>query len=212
MRRDGVQELGAGLDLAGEEVEEAVQLVRVASQGRRERHGIGTRRGLEASHLELQAVAEPLYAAEHAHRVAFGEAPVEQLHVVPHACLDTSTRVHELEREVRRAAARAQLPLACDRVDPLDDPFFRQLGDRVHPGRLTGVADVRPFRALRYDEAKAGPLERLVAPPYDVISEEERTLLLALSPYNVVHLTLPDSEEQAGRDLCDWRDAGVLVR
>ena len=70
---------------------------------------------------------------------------------------------------------------------------------------------VRPFRALRYDTTVAGPLETLVAPPYDVISEEARRDYLARSPYNVVHLTLPESEEQAARDLAEWRDRGVLV-
>jgi uncharacterized protein (DUF1015 family) len=74
------------------------------------------------------------------------------------------------------------------------------------------MAEIRPFRALQYDEAKAGPLERLVAPPYDVISNAQREEYLGLSPYNVVHLTLPDSEEQAARDLRDWRESGVLVR
>src|SRR6059058_3262964 len=74
------------------------------------------------------------------------------------------------------------------------------------------MADVKPFRAERYDEAKAGPLEKLVAPPYDVISHEERTEYLARSPYNVVHLTLPDDERQAGRDLADWRERGVVAR
>jgi uncharacterized protein (DUF1015 family) len=73
------------------------------------------------------------------------------------------------------------------------------------------VAVVKPFRALRYDEALAGPLEDLVAPPYDVISEELRAELQARSPYNVVHLTLPDSEEEAARDLEEWRSSGVLV-
>jgi uncharacterized protein (DUF1015 family) len=74
------------------------------------------------------------------------------------------------------------------------------------------MAETRPFRALQYDEAKAGSLERLVAPPYDVISESEREDHLRRSPYNVVHLTLPDSEDQAAHDLRDWREAGVLVR
>jgi uncharacterized protein (DUF1015 family) len=32
------------------------------------------------------------------------------------------------------------------------------------------------------------------------------------SPYNVVHLTLPDSEEGAAADLATWQEAGVLVR
>ncbi len=69
---------------------------------------------------------------------------------------------------------------------------------------------VKPFRALRYSSA-AGPLADLVAPPYDVISAEARADFLARSPYNVVHLTLPDSEEQAGRDLAAWRAEQVLV-
>jgi uncharacterized protein (DUF1015 family) len=73
------------------------------------------------------------------------------------------------------------------------------------------VPEVRPFRALRYDESVAGPLEELVAPPYDVISPEERERFMARSPYNVVHLTLPESEEQAARDLAAWRRDGVLV-
>jgi uncharacterized protein (DUF1015 family) len=74
------------------------------------------------------------------------------------------------------------------------------------------MAEVKPFRAERYDESTAGPLERLVAPPYDVISPEQRDEYLARSPYNVVHLTLPDDEEQARRDLRAWRDQGVLAR
>jgi uncharacterized protein (DUF1015 family) len=74
------------------------------------------------------------------------------------------------------------------------------------------MAVVKPFRAERYDQSKVGPLEALVAPPYDVISREERATYLGRSPYNVVHLTLPDDEEQAGRDLAEWRRVGVLVR
>jgi len=73
------------------------------------------------------------------------------------------------------------------------------------------MAEVKPFRAERYDESTAGPLERLVAPPYDVISPEQRDEYLARSPYNVVHLTLPDDEAQAGRDLTAWREQGVLA-
>src|SRR5204863_2974573 len=73
------------------------------------------------------------------------------------------------------------------------------------------MADVKPFRALRFDEGKAGPLAELVAPPYDVISPEERKAYLERSPYNVVHLTLPDWEEQAADDLGAWRKQGVLV-
>src|SRR5690349_17914584 len=70
---------------------------------------------------------------------------------------------------------------------------------------------VQPFRALRYDPAIAGDLDDLVAPPYDVISDDARRGYLARSPYNVVHLTLPDSEVNAAEALAEWRAAGALV-
>ena len=57
----------------------------------------------------------------------------------------------------------------------------------------------------------AGPLETLVAPPYDVITPEQREELQRESPHNVVHLTLPDSEEEAASDAREWRAEGVLV-
>src|SRR2546428_13613299 len=72
------------------------------------------------------------------------------------------------------------------------------------------MADVKPFRAVRYGE-RAGPLEALVAPPYDVISPDERERLGARSPYNVVHLTLPDDEAEAGRPWSEWRAQNVLA-
>jgi uncharacterized protein (DUF1015 family) len=70
------------------------------------------------------------------------------------------------------------------------------------------MATVRPFRALRY---AVPDLADVVAPPYDVISEQQRAEYLARSPYNVVRLTLPDDEQQAARDLAAWRESGVLV-
>jgi hypothetical protein len=74
------------------------------------------------------------------------------------------------------------------------------------------VAEVKPFRAVRYDERRAGPLEALVAPPYDVISPDERERYLARSPYNVVHLTLPEDEGEAARLWDEWQSEGILTR
>jgi uncharacterized protein (DUF1015 family) len=72
------------------------------------------------------------------------------------------------------------------------------------------VADVRPFRALGYTPA-AGPLGDLVAPPYDVISPEERRLYLAASPYNAVRLILPEvSYDEVGGLIAAWTAEGVL--
>jgi uncharacterized protein (DUF1015 family) len=72
------------------------------------------------------------------------------------------------------------------------------------------VAEVKPFRAVRYG-GSAGPPESLVAPPYDVISPPERDELAARSPHNVVHLTLPAGEDDAGRLWHEWRAGGALT-
>lgn len=73
------------------------------------------------------------------------------------------------------------------------------------------MPEIKPFRALRYDTEVAGPLEQLTAPPYDVIGPEERARYLEQSPHNVVHLTLPDSEDEAGSTYREWREQGVLA-
>ena len=71
------------------------------------------------------------------------------------------------------------------------------------------MADVQPFRAVRYSGA-AGPLADLVAPPYDAISPEERLKLAEKSPYNVVRLTLPDSADAAAALYRAWLEDGIL--
>jgi uncharacterized protein (DUF1015 family) len=73
------------------------------------------------------------------------------------------------------------------------------------------LVDVQRFRSVRYSGA-AGPLRDLVAPPYDAVTEAERTFLYTRSPYNVVHLTLPESAESAGRLYAAWVETGVLER
>jgi len=71
------------------------------------------------------------------------------------------------------------------------------------------LADVRPFHSLRYAE----PLEPVVAPPYDVLSDEQVAEYRARSPHNVVRLTRPGGDYQgAARLLHDWIAEGVLVR
>ncbi len=74
------------------------------------------------------------------------------------------------------------------------------------------MALVKPFRALRYDPGRAGPLERLVAPPHDVVAPGQRDRLHAASPYNASRLTRPDDRAVAGRHFHAWIEEGVLVR
>lgn len=49
---------------------------------------------------------------------------------------------------------------------------------------------VRPFRAVRYDLDRAGRLEDLLAPPYDVIDPDLQDRLYRRSPQNIVRLAL----------------------
>src|SRR5258708_1468507 len=79
------------------------------------------------------------------------------------------------------------------------------------------LAEIAPLRGVLYDPARAGPLERVLAPPYDVISPAEREALAALSPYGIVHLILPAGEGNekyaaAARRYGEWRAAGILRR
>jgi uncharacterized protein (DUF1015 family) len=74
------------------------------------------------------------------------------------------------------------------------------------------MADLQPLRTLRYDTSVAGPLEDLIAPPYDVVDDDLRAELAARSAYNVVHIDLPPSYEQAATTMAQWRQERVLVQ
>jgi uncharacterized protein (DUF1015 family) len=74
------------------------------------------------------------------------------------------------------------------------------------------MADVQPLRTLRYDPDVAGPLEDLIAPPYDVIDDGLRAELAGRNPQNVVEIDLPESYEGAAEKLAEWGRSGVLVR
>lgn len=82
------------------------------------------------------------------------------------------------------------------------------------------MAKIRAFHGLRYT-AKAGDLQNLVAPPYDVISSTERDQLASQSPHNVVALTLPEQMDddrskfvkyaRSASRLQEWRQTGVIA-
>ena len=73
-------------------------------------------------------------------------------------------------------------------------------------------ATVRPFRALHFDPRRVS-FDAVIAPPFDIISPEQRAVLAARSPHNVVHLILPDEgrEQDVHRLICRWRSDGVLT-
>jgi uncharacterized protein (DUF1015 family) len=88
------------------------------------------------------------------------------------------------------------------------------------PGRFCYAVRVprfEPFRGVRY-ATDDGRLDDVVAPPYDVIDEEERGRLVAHSEHNAVRVELP--REEGGRDrytvardlFRSWLSSGVLVQ
>jgi uncharacterized protein (DUF1015 family) len=77
------------------------------------------------------------------------------------------------------------------------------------------MAEIKPLRALHYDQHTTGPLQNVVAPPYDVIDAEQRAALEARSPFNVVRIDLPTGEDpygEAARLLARWHAEEVVVR
>jgi uncharacterized protein (DUF1015 family) len=84
------------------------------------------------------------------------------------------------------------------------------------------MAEIQPLTALHYDLTEAGPLQQLVAPPYDVIDADRRAELAARSPFNVVHVDLPepsrdpdgpkDPYAHAAAILDRWQRERILVR
>ncbi len=64
---------------------------------------------------------------------------------------------------------------------------------------------------IRYFLARAGDPSKLVAPPYDVISDEDLAHYRSLSPYNVVHLTRPGTDHAGAARLFEqWLDDRIL--
>jgi uncharacterized protein (DUF1015 family) len=79
---------------------------------------------------------------------------------------------------------------------------------------------VHPFRAVRYTASRSPALSKLISPPYDAVSPEQREELAARSPHNIIHVILdkerpgdgPDENKyvRAARSWNEWMSQGVL--
>jgi len=80
------------------------------------------------------------------------------------------------------------------------------------------VPHFEPFAGLRYDPAI--PLDRVIAPPYDVVDAEERARLAGRHLANAIHVELPVDDPRTGLDryqsaaahLARWTGEGILQR
>lgn len=84
------------------------------------------------------------------------------------------------------------------------------------------MADIQPFRMVQYNGKSAGELDRLITPPYDVISEAQQNAFYDAHPGNIIRLVLgkqfPEDTDRnnrytrAGATLKQWMADGTLVR
>lgn len=84
------------------------------------------------------------------------------------------------------------------------------------------MAEVIPFNAVHYGGESAPNLNRIISPPYDVISPDEQEALYLAHPHNIVRLVLgkrfPEDSDvdnrytRAAATLRQWLETGVLTR
>ena len=84
------------------------------------------------------------------------------------------------------------------------------------------MADVKPFRGLRYSPERVGDPSLVISPPYDVISPPEQLNYHQRSPYNIIRLEFgeekpDDSPEEnkytrAATTMGGWLGEATLVR
>src|SRR4030095_380766 len=84
---------------------------------------------------------------------------------------------------------------------------------------MDAMANVRPFRGLRYNTSKVA-IERVVPQPYDKISREMQDRYYAMDSHNIVRVILGKSHEgdspennvytRAASTLREWRASGVI--
>jgi uncharacterized protein (DUF1015 family) len=83
------------------------------------------------------------------------------------------------------------------------------------------MAEILPFKALRYNVDIVGDISNVITPPYDIISSQEQEEYYNLNPYNSIRLELPkeltgDNDHcnkytRAGETLNNWLEQGVLI-
>ena len=79
------------------------------------------------------------------------------------------------------------------------------------------MAEIAAFRGILYDNAQAGPADKLLAPPYDVISPSERDKLASLdrAQLRAAHPARGRRRREVrarGADLDAWLAEGVMRR
>lgn len=76
------------------------------------------------------------------------------------------------------------------------------------------MAEIRPFRAWRYNAGFRNRIEEITSPLFDVVSEKQRQKLYQ-NPFNSIHLSVPQGENpamEAGKTLAKWKSERTIVQ
>lgn len=77
------------------------------------------------------------------------------------------------------------------------------------------MAEIKGYKGLRFNCEKAGKIDELVCPPYDIISDQQREEYIKTNPHNIIRLELPkgdDKYNKAAEILKDWLEKGILIK
>lgn len=77
------------------------------------------------------------------------------------------------------------------------------------------MANIKPFKALRFNTNITGDIKNLISPPYDIINDEQYKNYIDLSEFNIIRLELPkgtDPYSKAKNLLNEWTKSGILKR
>lgn len=73
------------------------------------------------------------------------------------------------------------------------------------------MAEIKPFRAWRYNENISAQISAVISPLFDVVTTD-RLGELYQNPINSIHLSVPQGGAgSAGKTLADWKNNGTLV-
>lgn len=82
------------------------------------------------------------------------------------------------------------------------------------------MAQIVPFRGLRYNTEKAGKMADLITPPYDVIDDRQQKSYYKKNPYNIIRLEYGETRAHDSKEdnrytraqgfFNDWLQQGIL--
>jgi len=84
------------------------------------------------------------------------------------------------------------------------------------------MSGIKPFKSIYYNVKKIKDFKKVIAPPYDVISEEEQMKLQNLSPYNFTYIDFGKDKKgddksnnkytRAKKTFSHWLDKGIMLQ